>query len=163
MNIWVNILSVVVILMLIVFLTLYIKGKISLALNPILAIIFGYIAFLNVFNFLYIFFHGIDSLIFQDIMIAISAFIGGFVATFFSRDNKILYAFVFGIFMLIFALIVGYGTGFGNIKILGMFLVNYSISIVLAAVIGGFFGNKSKKFIIKKHVLKIENLISCKD
>ena len=147
MNTFASVLSIFVISFIIIITFLYIKGKIKLMLNPYYAIILGYFVFLNVTNLLPILFPSII-LIYPLLLIAISVFFGGFVATFFSKDNKIVFGIIVGIIALIFALVIGFtGEGFVNIKIEELYIVYNTIITLLPASAGGLIAYKCKEFI----------------
>lgn len=141
---------------------LYIKGKIKLMLNPIYAILLGYFVLFNVTTFLLIFFPlSKDSLLSTFLIIAISVFIGGFVATFFSKNNKILFGIIVGIFIWVFILVIGFRVGFVDITTAEIFIVSNTIISLLSASLGGFIANKCKEFIIKKRKYNISEYQYC--
>ncbi len=135
----------------------YIVGKNNLSYSPIssiwggigvMATINTLIAILYPFN---LFPFNFNNLLFiQLTTLAISIFMGGFVSTFFSRDNKVKFAIYLGVIVLVIILITGALWGFANINIALEFIGAISITILLSATIGGVIAKKCKKFIIKK-------------
>ena len=153
MNIFANIFSIFYIGYTIVYIIGYVKGNVKLTRYPIFPLLGGIIIIFTVSTLLNTLFHLSDSLLTGNILLAVSFFIGGFVATFESRDNKIQFAIYVGIIFLIFSLILGYNdyiNSHSNIRTLEYFIISITIISLLFATIGGFIAYKCKEFIIKK-------------
>lgn len=119
-----------------------IKGKDHFELHPTVAIFWGLLAMVNSFDFSLYATSGNNMLL----SIAIGTFVGGFIASFFSRRNKIFMGFLEGIFFSIFilSLILIYGSHHSLNDV-------YGIAIpLISAGLGGFIAIKFKKFIMPK-------------
>lgn len=165
MSIFGNIFSVVYLGYIILLIYLYVKGKVRLMLHPILAIMQGIMITFTVNYLLLTLIQNIIAVnfIIIGILLAFSIFIGGFVATIFSRDNKAYYGLITGIIFAVFILFIDYKdfTAY-NIAmklIIGLIIV-LGVSMT-PGVIGGFIARKSKESIIIRTDSHIDDYIYC--
>lgn len=152
MNIIGNIFSFVYLGYIIVLIYLNFKGKVRLVLHPILAIMQGIMVTFTVNYLLLAFIQNLTvvTLIGIGILLALSIFIGGFVSTIFSRDNKAFYGIITGIIFSVFILILDYKDFIAysmNMKLTIGFIIIFIVSM-LPGGIGGFIARKSNKSII---------------
>jgi len=165
MDIFGNIFSVVYLGYIIILIFLYVKGKVRLMLHPILAIIQG---IMITFTVNYLLLTSIENImpvnfIIIGIFLAFSIFIGGFVATIFSRDNKAIFGVITGIIFAVFILIVDY-KDFMAYNIVMKLVIGLVIVLAVSMVpggIGGFIARKSKESISISTDSYIDEYIYC--
>ena len=165
MNIIGNILSVVYLGYITILIFFFVKGKINLMLHPILAIIQGimisftvnYLLLTLIQNFLAV------NFIIIGITLAFSIFIGGFVATIFSNQNKAIFGAIAGIIFALFVLYIDYKDliPYNNTMklIIGLFIV--LVVSMIPGGIGGFIARRSKESISKRTDSYIDDYIYC--
>lgn len=160
-----DIFSIVYLAYITILIFLNIKGKVKLMLHPILALIQGIMVTFTVNYLLLAFIQDITevNIISIGISLVFSIFIGGFVATIFSKDNKTLFGIVTGIIFAVYILIVDYNDFMAyNITMkLTIGLIILLIVSTLPGGIGGFIGRKFKESIIKRTDSDIDVYIYC--
>jgi hypothetical protein len=160
-----NIFSVVYLGYISILIFFYAKGKVKLMLNPILSIMQGIMVTFSV-NYLFLaFIQNIAAinLYIIGMILAFSIFIGGFVATIFSRDNNALFGVITGIIFASFILIVDY-KDFMAYNITMKITIGIIIVLIVSLLpggIGGFIARKSKESIIKRTDTHIDEYIYC--
>ena len=165
MNIFGNIFSVVYLGYITILIFFYARGKVRLMLNPVLAIMQG---IMITFTVNYLILTSIENIlavnfIIIGILLAFSIFIGGFVATIFSRDNKALLGVITGIIFAVFILIVDY-KDFMAYNIVMKLIIGLIIVIAVSMIpggIGGFIARKSKESIILRTHSYVDEYIYC--
>ena len=125
---------------------LYVKGKIQLNLHPVTSIFLGITALFSA-----LFISSNTSLGNNLLSISIGIFVGGFIATFFSRENKVSTAFLVGVIVVIFELLTGLTNGYHNIQHIMYIIV---LSLIFAGL-SGFIAKKIKELIIPKQAFNI--------
>ncbi len=160
-----NIFSVVYLAYIFVLIFLYAKGKVRLMLHPILAVMQGIMV---TFTFNYLLLALIHdnvevNLLITGILLAFSIFIGGFVATIFSRENKTVFGIITGIIFAVFILIIDYKDFMAyNITMkLTMGIIIFLCVSLLPGGIGGFIARKSNESIIQSTGSYINEYIYC--
>jgi hypothetical protein len=152
MNTFGTIFSVFFIGLIVVFIILFIKRKVKLMLNPIFAIFLGIMTVFPVNFILVTLTPTTHSILAPVLKLVFSIFIGAFVATFFSRENNMLYGIFVAVFFLIFALIV-FNIELTNNNEMDM-IINFIelifVPFILSVIMGGFIAKRYKEFIIKK-------------
>lgn len=142
MDLWTLIINIGFFGFIILMLFLDIKRKDHYELHPIEAIFWGFLIMVVVFIF------SLNTTSGNNIMlpIALGTFMGGFIATFFSRGNRISAGFIEGVFFAIFILllILFYGSHNRLHDVYGI-----TVPLILAGL-GGFIAMKFKKFIVPK-------------
>ena len=165
MNIIGNILTVVYLGYIIILIFLFVKGKIKLMLHPILAIIQGimisftvnYLLLAIIQNFVAV------NFIIIGILLAFSIFIGGFVATIFSSQNKALFGVITGIIFAVFVLYIDYNDLMvynNTMKIIIGLIIVIVISMIPGGI-GGYIARRSKESISKRTDSYIDDYIYC--
>jgi hypothetical protein len=165
MNIFGNIFSVVYLGYIIILIFLYAKGKVRLMLHPLLAIMQGIMITFTVNYLLLTSIQDITAVnfIIIGILLAFSIFIGGFIATIFSRDNKALFGVITGIIFALFILIIDY-KDFMEYNIVMKLIIGLIIVLAVSMVpggIGGFIARKSKESILLRTDSHIDEYIYC--
>ena len=160
-----NIFSVFYLAYIFVLIFLYAKGKVRLMLHPILAVIQGIMVTFTVNYLLLALIHNIVevNLLITGILLAFSIFIGGFVATIFSRENKTSFGIITGIIFAVFILIIDYNDLMAyNITMkLTMGIIIFLGVSLLPGGIGGFIARKSSESIIQRTGSYIDEYIYC--
>jgi putative membrane protein (TIGR04086 family) len=149
-----DIFSIVYLAYITILIFLNIKGKVKLMLHPILAIMQGIMVTFTVNYLLLEFIQDITevNIISIGILLAFSIFIGGFVATIFSKDNKTLFGIVTGIIFAVFILIVDYND-FMEYNITMKLTIGLIILLIVSMLpggIGGFIDENSKSPLLKE-------------
>ena len=143
----------------------FIKGKIKLMLHPILAIIQGImISFTVNYLLLGLIQNSIAlNFIIISIILAFSIFIGGFVTTIFSNQNKALFGIITGIIFALFVLYIDYKDlmAYNNTMKLIIGLIIVLVVSMIPGGIGGLIARRSKESIGKKTDSHIDDYIYC--
>jgi hypothetical protein len=160
-----NIFSVVYLAYIFVLIFFYAKGKVRLMLHPILAIMQGIMVTFTVNYLLLALIHDIAgvNLLIIGILLAFSIFIGAFVATIFSRENKTSFGIITGIIFAVFILIIDYKNFMAyNITMkLTMGIIIFLGVSLLPGGIGGFIARKVNESIIQRTESYIGGYIYC--
>ncbi|MCE7699458.1 MAG: YrzE family protein [Methanobacterium paludis] len=124
---------------------LYVKGRAKIILHPILAIFTGFAVTFAIDFILFAFFayFNVVNLVSALLTLAIAAFIGGFVATFLSRENKAIIGLWEGIIFGMILLITIFVYASTNIEFLNRnILLAFFVICLVFAGIGGFIAEK---------------------
>jgi hypothetical protein len=165
MNIVGNILTVIYLGYITILIVFFVKGKIKLMLHPILAIIQGimisfivnYLMLTFIQNFIAI------NFIVISIVLAFSIFIGGFVATIFSSQNRAVFGVVTGIIFVLFVLYIDYNDimAYNNAMKLTIGLIIVLVVGMIPGGIGGYIARRSKNSISEKTDSHVDDYIYC--
>ena len=165
MNIIGNILTFIYLGYITILIFLFVKRKIKLMLHPILAIIQGimisftinYLMLTFIQNFIVV------NFIIIGILLAFSIFIGGFVATIFSSQNKAIFGVITGIIFAVFILYIDYNNimAYNNTMKLTIGLIIVLVVSMIPGGIGGFIARRSKESIGKRTDSYIDDYIYC--
>jgi hypothetical protein len=165
MNLIGNILSVVYLVYITIIIFFFVKGKIKLMLHPILAIIQGIMISFTVNYLLLTLIQNFIALnfIIIGILLAFSIFIGGFVATIFSNQNKVLFGVITGLIFALFVLYINYKDlmVYNNTMRLIIGLIIVIVVSMIPGGIGGLIARRSKKSISKRTDSYIDDYIYC--
>jgi hypothetical protein len=160
-----NIFSVIYLGYISILIFFYAGGRVKLMLNPILAIMQGIMVTFSVNYILLAFIQDVTaiSIFIIGALLAFSIFIGGFVATIFSRDNKIIFGVLTGLIFAVFILIVDYKDfmAYDITMKLTMGLIVLLVVSLLPGVIGGYIARRSKESIMKRTDSHIDEYIYC--
>ena len=160
-----NIFSAVYLAYIFVLIFLYAKGKVRLMLHPILAVMQGIMVTFTVNYLLLALIHNIVevNLLITGILLAFSIFIGGFVATIFSRENKTSFGIITGIIFALFILIIDYNDLMAyniTMKLTMGIIIFLGVSLIPGGI-GGFIARKSNESIIQRTGSYIDEYIYC--
>ncbi len=165
MNMIGNILTFIYLGYITILIVFFVKGKIKLMLHPILAIIQGimisfivnYLMLTFIQNFIAI------NFIIIGILLAFSIFIGGFVTTIFSSQNRALFGVVTAIIFTLFVLYIDYKDlmAYNNTMKLTIGLIIVLVVGMIPGGIGGYIARRSKESINKKTDSHVDDYIYC--